>query len=169
MRAAKAQDRSAPPGSPPSWCYGTTILRGPAEAGGAPGCLKVIPGEYPASVRRVSRESPRLPQPVWLMELGIVSSADRVTCCNRCTFTASTRLGLLHVPPAPTVSLRWHHGRAPVQSPCGSRNMLRLQSLRADSCTLGATMKVCDLFAQPLTVLLAVVSHARLHPLATRE
>jgi hypothetical protein len=118
---------------------------------------------------RRARESPRLPQPVWLMELGFVSSADRVTCCNRCTFTASTRLGLLHVPPAPTVSLRWHHGRAPVQSPCGSRNMLRLQSLRADSCTLGATIKACDLFVQPLTVLPAVVSRARLHPLATRE
>ena len=103
------------------------------------------------------------------MELGILSAADRVTYCNRCTCAASTRLSLLYVPPAPTVSFRWHPGGAPVQSPCGSRNLLRLQSLRADSCTLGATMKVCDLFAQPLTVLPAVVSRARLHPLATRE
>jgi hypothetical protein len=30
------------------------ILLGPAEAGGATGSIKVIYGEYPASVRRVS-------------------------------------------------------------------------------------------------------------------
>src|ERR1035441_9442536 len=102
------------------------------------------------------------------MKLGILSSADRVTYCNRCTFAACTRLGLPYVPPAPTVSFRWHPGGAPVQSPCGSRNLLRLPSLRTTSCIYGSTMKVCDLLVQPLTVLLAVVSRGHLHPFARR-
>src|ERR1039458_4963412 len=102
------------------------------------------------------------------MQLGIFSSAARVTCCNFCTSAASTRLGLLYVPPAPTVSFRRHPGGAPVWSPCGSRNVLRLRSLRTDSCTLGLTMKVCDLFALQLTVLPAVVSRASLNPFARR-
>jgi hypothetical protein len=55
-----------------------------------------------------------------------------------------------------------------VWSPCGSRNVLRLRSLRTDSCTLGLTMKVCDLFALQLTVLPAVVSRASLNPFARR-
>ena len=56
------------------WTYNVTVS--PASAGFSTGGMtarKVIPGEYPASVRRVSRESPRLPQPVWLMGLRIVA------------------------------------------------------------------------------------------------
>ena len=168
MRAAKAQDRSALPRSPPSWCYGTTVLRGPAQAGGAPASLNVIHGKCPASVRRVSRESPRLPQPVWLMQSGILGAADRVTCCNRSTSAVSIRLSLLYLPPEPTVSFRWHPGAAPAYLPCGSRNLLRMPHLLANSCTFGSTIKVYGLFALPLTILLAVASRARLHLSATR-
>ena len=144
------------------------ILRGSAEAEGAPGSLKVIPGECPASVRRVSRESPRLPQPVWLMELGILSSADRVTHCSCSTSAVSTRLGLLYVPPVPTVSFRWRPGAAPAYLPCGSRNLLRLRNLRANSCTLGLTIKVCGMPVMPLIVLPTAASRGHLHPFARR-
>jgi hypothetical protein len=36
-----------------------------------------VSGACPARVRRVSRESPRLPQPVWLMQLGFLSATCR--------------------------------------------------------------------------------------------
>ena len=97
------------------------------------------------------------------MELGILSSADRVTRCSCSTSAVSTRLGLLYVPPVPTVSFRWHPGAAPAYLPCGLRNLLRMPHLLANSCTFGSTMKVYDLFALPLTILLAVVSRGPLH------
>src|ERR1019366_2394954 len=49
-----------------------------AEAGGAPGSIKVIHGECPASVRRVSHDSPRLPRSVSLMQLRLPGQAERV-------------------------------------------------------------------------------------------
>src|ERR1039458_950139 len=55
------------------------------------------------------------------------------------------RLGLHCVLPAPTVSCRWHPGAAPAYLPCGSRNILHCWHLRANSCTLDLTMKVCHL------------------------
>ena len=70
--------------------------------------------------------------------------------------------------PAPTVSFRWLPGAAAACLPCGSSNTLRFRYLLANSCTLGLTMKVCDLFALQLTVFPAVVSRARLHPFARR-
>ena len=79
------------------------------------------------------------------------------------------RLGLHCVLPAPTVSCRWLPGAAPAHLPCGSSNLLRLWHLRASSCTLSSTMKVCDLLVLPLTVLPAVASRAGLHPSATPE
>ena len=78
------------------------------------------------------------------------------------------RLGLHCVLPAPTVCCRWLPGAAAACLPCGSSNPLRFRHLLANSCTLGLTMKVCDLFALQLTVFPAVVSRARLHPFARR-
>ena len=49
-----------------------------AEAGGAPGSIKVIHGECPASVRRVSHDSPQLPLSVSLMQLRLPGQAERV-------------------------------------------------------------------------------------------
>src|ERR1035437_896968 len=66
--------------------------------------------------------------------------------------------------PAPTVSFRWLPGAAAACLPYGSSNPLRFRHLLANSCTLGLTMKVCDLFALQLTVFPAGVSRARLHP-----
>ena len=77
------------------------------------------------------------------------------------------RLGLHCVLPAPTVSCRWLPGAAPAHLPCGSSNLLRLRHLRASSCTLSSTMKVCDLLVLPLTVLPAVASRGPLPALAT--
>src|ERR1035441_3434117 len=78
------------------------------------------------------------------------------------------RLGLHCVLPAPTVCCRWLPGAAAACLPCGSSNPLRFRHLLANSCTLGLTMKVCDLLVLPLTVLPAVVSRGRLHPFARR-
>ena len=76
-----------------SWPLRTGTVRGPfssaasrpgwhdqdaAEAGGAPGSIKVIHGECPASVRRVSHDSPRLPWSVSLMQLRLPGQAERV-------------------------------------------------------------------------------------------
>ena len=66
------------------------------EAGVAPGSLKVIHGECPASVRRVSRESPRLPQPVWIVQLRL----------HRCVQIVDSRLP--HNP-------KCHHPRHPLR------------------------------------------------------
>ena len=49
-----------------------------AEAGGASGSIKVIHGECPASVRRLSYDTPRLPQSVSLMQLRLPGQAERV-------------------------------------------------------------------------------------------
>src|ERR1035438_6560715 len=78
------------------------------------------------------------------------------------------RLGLHCVLPAPTVCCLFLPGAAPAYLPCGSRNLLGLLNLWANSCTLGLTIKVCDLLVLPLTVLPAVASRARLHRLAMR-
>ena len=77
------------------------------------------------------------------------------------------RLGLHCVLPAPTVSCRWLPGAAPAHLPCGSRNLLRLAYLLANSCTLCLTMKVCDLLVLSLTVLAVVASCDPLHSFAT--
>src|ERR1017187_3602251 len=46
-------------------------------SGACPARVRRVSGACPARVRRDSHESPRLPQPVWLMQLGLLSATCR--------------------------------------------------------------------------------------------
>jgi hypothetical protein len=131
-------------------------------------CQQAVVADGGRRILSAPRMAPTAVGGYWGMKCWGLPVADRVTCCNRCTSDASTRLYLCYVPLAPPVSVRWHPGGGPARLPCSALKMLRLGHLWCNSCIYGLTMKVCDLLVLPLPVLPAVVSRDRLDLFARR-